>query len=422
MKKRDFIKTLALAGISLPLSGKSTEEMFNKFQNYSASQLAGDGDFWNTIRGGYKLSTDYINLENGFYSMMPQTVLGEYVNEIKMLNLNASYYMRKNLVEDKITVRRQLADFLRCDMNEVIITRNTTEAMNTVICGIDWRPGDEAIMAEQDYGAMLDMFKQQSKRYGMINKIINIPNHPKSDEEIVSLYENAITPGTKLIMVCHMINITGQILPVRKICEMAQKRGVKVLVDGAHAIGHFDFNFAELNCDFYASSLHKWLSAPLGAGFLYVRNVSIPELWPLFGESNYAKEDIRKLNHIGTQPMSTELSIIHAIKFTQMIGSVKKEERLRYLKNYWTQKVKNFKGIEINTPFEAERSCGIANVGIKNLGPADMAQTLLDKYKIWTVAIDNSNAKVQGCRITPGIYTTTGELDVLVNALKEMCG
>ena len=173
------------------------------------------------------------------------------------------------------------------------MTRNTTESLDTVIQGIDWKSGDEAIMAEQDYGAMLDMFKLQAQRHGMINRIISVPNHPQSDEEIVDLYASAITPKTKLIMVCHMINITGQILPVRKICDMAHEKGVEVMVDGAHAFGHFDFSITDLHCDYYGTSLHKWLSAPLGCGMLYVRQGKASGLWQLFGEMGKDPDDIR---------------------------------------------------------------------------------------------------------------------------------
>lgn len=420
MQKREFIKTLALAGISMPVMSANTKQFFSQFEHLAAANFANEDEFWKEIRKEYFVKTDYINLENGYYSMMPQTVLNEYMAEIQKLNVEASFYMRKKMLDDKLAVRTQLANYLKVDVNEIIVTRNTTESINTVINGMNWNVGDEAIMAYQDYGAMLDMFKQQTERYGLVNKIIQVPNHPKSDEEMVAIYENAITSKTKLIMVCHMINITGQILPVKKICEMAHRHGVKVIVDGAHAIAHFDFNIADLNCDFYASSLHKWLSVPLGAGLLYVKKEHIESLWPINGEYSYAKNDIRKLNHTGTQPMATELSIAHAIKFNQIIGIKRKEERLRYLKKYWTLKAKDFKNCIINTPFDDTRSCGIANVGIKQMKPADMAKTLFDKYKIWTVAIDNEKANVQGCRITPGIYTTTAELDVFVNALKEM--
>jgi selenocysteine lyase/cysteine desulfurase len=415
MHKRDFIRTLAFSSFAIPLS---FEKLLAENQHKSAASLAIDDDFWSSLRNQYELKPDYINLENGYYNLMPNAILEAYLQQLRALNYEASFYKRTKMTEDKLIVRDTIAQLVGCEKEEVIITRNTTESMDTIICGIDWKAGDEAIMAVQDYGAMLDMFKQQAKRYGMVNKIISIPNHPNSDEELVLLYENAITKNTKLIMLSHIINITGQILPVRKICDMAHAKGVKVLVDGAHAIAHIEFKISELHCDYYASSLHKWLSVPLGAGLLYVRKDNIAALWPIFGESGYEINDIRKLNHTGTHPMHTELTIPFAIEFYKRIGGNKKEERLRFLKDYWVNKIKNNRNILINTPLEPERSCAIANVGIKNLAPSLMAETLLKKYKIWTVAI--SYANVHGCRITPNIYTTTNELDQLVYALNEM--
>ncbi len=415
MHKRTFLKTMALSGMAIPFG---VEKLFAENKHKSASVLAADDDFWTSLRNQYQLKPAYINLENGYYNLMPKPILEEYLMQLQNMNYEASFYKRTKMTDDKVMVRETLAQFVGCEKEELIITRNTTEAMDTVICGMDWKAGEEAIMAEQDYGAMLDMFKQQAKRYGMINKIISIPNHPKNDEEIVALYENAITKNTKIIMLSHMINITGQLLPVKKICDMAHAKGVKVLVDGAHAIAHFDFKIRDLNCDYYASSLHKWLSVPLGAGLLYVQKNNIEGLWPLFGENGYALNDIRKLNHTGTHPMHTELTIPFAINFYNTIGAKRKEERLQYLKQYWTSKVAGNPNIILNTPLEAHRSCAIANVGIKNMAPALMAETLLKKYKIWTVAI--SYANVHGCRITPNVYTTTIELDQFVSALNEM--
>jgi selenocysteine lyase/cysteine desulfurase len=406
---------MALSGMTIPFG---IEKLFAENKHKSTSVLAADDDFWTSLRNQYQLNPAYINLENGYYNLMPKPILEEYLMQLQNMNYEASFYKRTKMTDDKVMVRETLAQFVGCEKEELIITRNTTEAMDTVICGMDWKAGEEAIMAEQDYGAMLDMFKQQAKRYGMINKIISIPNHPKNDEEIVALYENAITKNTKIIMLSHMINITGQLLPVKKICDMAHAKGVKVLVDGAHAIAHFDFKIRDLNCDYYASSLHKWLSVPLGAGLLYVQKNNIEGLWPLLGENGYALNDIRKLNHTGTHPMHTELTIPFAINFYNTIGAKRKEERLQYLKQYWTSKVASNPNIILNTPLEAHRSCAIANVGIKNMAPALMAETLLKKYKIWTVAI--SYANVHGCRITPNVYTTTIELDQFVSALNEM--
>lgn len=262
------------------------------------------------------------------------------------------------------------------------------------------------------------MFEQISSRYGVINKVISIPNHPKNDEEIVSLYESQITEKTKLIMVCHMINITGQILPIKKICEMAHKYGVEVMVDGAHCVGHFDFSIDDFNCDYYGSSLHKWLATPLGVGLLYVNKKNTEKLWPLLANGIQNKSDIKRLNHIGTHPVHTDLAISNSIDYINWIGIKKKEERMRFLQRYWSDKLRNINNIIINTPEDINRSCGIANVGLKNITPSEMSKILMDKYKIFTVAIDYANVK--GCRISPNVFTTTQELDILVEAVKEM--
>jgi selenocysteine lyase/cysteine desulfurase len=414
MNKREFIKTLGIAGIGLPFVSSAQIHNFLSF-NMSDKQKQGN-DFWKEMRNAYTLKSEYINLENGYYNILPQATLNAQWQQLQTLNLEGSYYMRTRMAEDKQNTRQVLADFLQCPVEEIIITRNTTESLDTVICGYDWKPGDEAIMAEQEYGSMLDMFKQQAKRYGMLNKYINLPLNPSSDEEIISLYQGAITPKTRIILVSHMVNITGQILPIRKICDMAHQYGVKVIVDGAHAVAHLDFKISDLNCDYYGASLHKWLAVPLGAGLLYVKKENIKDLWPLFGESGYSDADIRKLNHTGTYPIHSELTIPAAIQFHQAIGSKRKEERLRYLQRYWSDQVRGYKNIVLNTPAAMERSCGIANVGVTGYKPAELAKYLLDTWKIWTVAIDNVG--VHGCRITPNVYTNTDDLDTLVIALK----
>ncbi len=326
--------------------------------------------------------------------------------------------MRTVQWENKKRIANRLAGLVGCSEEELIITRNTTESLDMVIGGYPWKEGDEAIYAEQDYGAMRVHFDQIARRYGVVNKVISIPNHPKSDEELVALYEEQITPKTKLIMLCHMINITGQILPVRKICDMAHQYGVEVMVDGAHCIGHFQVDIGSLNCDYYGSSLHKWLSTPLGAGLLYVRKSHIPKIWPLLAEHHRDPEDISRLNHTGTHPVHTDLAIDNAIDYLELIGMERKERRLRYLQHYWSDALRAVKNIRINTPVDPERSCGIANVGITHMTPADLAKALLGEFNIFTVAIDYAN--VQGCRITPNVYTTTDELDRFTEAMKTL--
>jgi selenocysteine lyase/cysteine desulfurase len=418
MNKRTFLKSMGLLGLAAVPSAHGLGNWLSKYEGEPAWKLAADETFWEGIRGGYRLKPDYINLENGYYCFLPEVTLEKYIAHIREVNLQGSYYMRTVQSENKKKSAAKLAEMLGAPADEMVLTRNTTESLDMIIGGLDWKPGDEAIMAEQDYGAMINMFKQVEKRHGVVNKILSVPNHPKSDEEIVDMYAAAITPRTRLIMVCHIINITGQILPIRKICDMAHKKGVLVMVDGAHAVGHFQFKMPDLHCDFYGSSLHKWLSVPLGCGLLWVKKENIAKVWPLIGPGEVAMDDIARLNHIGTHPAATDLCVIDAIDFYNQVGPQRKEERLRYLQTYWTSKVRNLPHVVVNTPADPTRACGVANVGIKGMKPGVLAKTLLDKYKIYTVAIDGQN--VFGCRIVPNIYTTPAELDVLVKALAEM--
>jgi len=418
MNKRSFIKNATLTGIGATLGMDALAALFETKKHSSAAALAADEPFWNQIRSQYMLKPDYINLENGFYNFIPQPTLEKYIQHIRDINYQGSYYMRTVQRDNKKRMAAKLAAVAGCSPEELIITRNTTESLDLVIAGQDWKAGDEALMAIQDYGSMLDMFEQVSKRYGVVLNKVSIPNLPASDEEIVSLYEKAITPKTKLLMIPHMVNITGHILPVRKICDMAHSKGVEVMVDGAHAFAHIQYKISELDCDYYGTSLHKWMSVPLGAGFLFVKKEKIAKTWPLIGDGTKDLSDIRRLNHIGTHACATDLTIEDAIDFYNMIGAERKEKRLRYIQQYWTSRVKNVPKIIINTPTDDKRSCGIANVGIAGMTPADLAKRLMDEHKIFTVAIDTAN--VHGCRITPNVYTSLEELDAFVAALKKL--
>ena len=418
MNKRQFIKDIVLTSIATPLGIAGMAKSFEQKAHLPATVLAKDENFWTGIRNQYLLKPDYINLENGYYNFLPQPILNKFIEHIKEVNYQGSYYMRTVQFDNKKNIAARLAGIAGCLPEELVITRNTTESLDLVIGGFDWKTGDEAIMAVQDYGAMLDMFDQIQNRYGVVNIKLSVPNHPKNDEEIVNLYASAITPKTKVLFVSHMINITGQVLPIRKICDMAHAKGVQVIVDGAHAFAHVKFRIDELNCDYYAAALHKWLSTPLGAGLLYVKKDNVKKLWPLLADGEKDMNKINRLNHIGTHPVHTDLTINDCMDYYEMIGAERKEARMYFLQNYWTSKVRNLPKIIINTPADASRSCGIANVGIEGILPADLAKRLMTEHKVFTVAIDYAN--VRGCRITPNLYTTTQELDSFVLALKTL--
>lgn len=414
MNKRKFIKSLAALGFSASLLSSKTAAHSWRSLDFSSA------DFWEQIRAGYRLKPDYINLENGYYCFLPEQTLEKYIQHIRDVNYQASHYMRTVQWENKAKSVAKLAELVGVSPEEIMITRNTTESLDLIISGYPWQAGDEVIASNQDYGSMLSMFDLQSKRSGIQVNRIDIPMHPENDEEIVSAYEKAITSKSKLMMIPHIVNITGHILPVKKIVDMAHSYGVEVMVDGAHAVGHFEFSISDLGCDYYGTSLHKWLSVPLGAGMLYIKKDHLLKLEPLLAPFDLKLQTIGYLNHIGTHPVATDLAVIDAIAFHQNIGGKRKENRLRYIQRYWSDQVRGLPGILMNTPKDPDRSCAIANVGVESVSPADMAKILIEKYKIFTVAIDGVG--VRGCRITPNVYTTEKELDVFVAALKEMSG
>ncbi|HEA19546.1 hypothetical protein LCGC14_1539440 [marine sediment metagenome] len=415
MEKRKFLKQVGQAAMALPFLSFDIKDSPIAHEGYDNLE---DDAFWKRIRQDYFLKPDYINLENGYYNFIPQPILKKYQKHIETVNYEASHYMRTVQWDNKAKVAARVAKLVQADPETTVITRNTTESLDLVISGFPWEKGNEAIYAEQDYGAMQIQFELVAKRYGIKNKVVSIPNHPKNDAEIVSIYESQISDDTKLIMVSQMINITGQILPVRKICDMAHGYGVDVMVDGAHCVGHIECDFEAMDCDYYGSSLHKWLSAPLGAGLLVVKKEKISKIWPLLAEHQKEPNDIRRLNHTGTHPVATDLAIGDALDYLDLIGLGRKEKRMRYLQRYWSDTLRDVPNIIINTPIEEHRSCGIASVGVKNITPENLAQILLKEFAIFTVGVDYAN--VQGCRITPNVYTTTAELDTFIAAMKSI--
>ena len=417
--RRAFLRSAA-AGAAVPFFTPrildTLERRLEAYGGLSPQAAAADEAFWSEIRAAYP-KYSYINLENGFSSPEPAATFDAFQRHQREINDGLSFYMRRKKAADDAAVKSQLAALAGVPVDEIVITRNTTESLGTVTHGIDLAPGDEAVMCNQDYGSMLEQFRQQSRRRGLKCVEIAIPLLPRDDEEMVETYARAFTPRTKLLLVSHMVNITGQILPVRKIADMAHAHGVAVIVDAAHSFAHVNFTLPELDGDYLGASLHKWLCTPLGAGLLHIKKDKIKTVWPLFGDTARAEDDIRKLERIGTHPAWTTMAIGDAIRFHTMIGSARKEARLRYLQQYWTDKVRGIPKVYLNTP-TGNRACGIANVGINGMTPAALATALFDKYNIFTVAIDT--VAVKGTRVTPHLYTTTAELDAFVKAVGEL--
>lgn len=386
---------------------------------HHATQRAPDDEaYWDSVRAQYAVAPEFINLENAFFGVQATPVFEAYQRQLRQVHLENAYFMRERMQGRGAEVVGALAAFGGVEPEELVLTRNLIEAINIVFQGYPFRAGDEVVLASHDYPSVMEMLEMVAARKALTLRMIDIPFDPDSDQEIVAAYQAALTPATRVLLVTHISNRTGQIMPVAKICAMARRHGVDVVVDAAHSFAHLDYRIAELGADFVAVNLHKWLGAPLAVGMLYIRKARIAEIAPLFGDTRHPAGDIGKLAHFGTVPPAPVLNVLDALAFHQSIGSANKEARLRYLKEYWVSRARAIGGVEFLTPRDPRRSCAIAVVAIAGLAAADLAAQLMDRYRIFTVTREVAGRS--GVRITPHLYTSLAELDLLVRALGEM--
>lgn len=374
-------------------------------------------DFWAQIQSAFVLDRNVVNFNNGGVCPSPRVVQDALRRQLEYSNQAPSYYMWRHLEPEIESVRTRLARVFGCDREEMAITRNASEALLIAIAGIDLQRGDEILTTDQDYPRMINGIKQRERREGVKMVQVKFPHSPRNKQELVEAIEKGITPRTKMILICHVINLTGQIWPVREIVELGRRRGIPVIVDGAHAFAQFPFSNQGMQTDYYGVSLHKWLMAPIGTGFLYVRKSKIAGLWPLMADNDAQHNDIRKFEEIGTHPAANHNAIGEALTFHEMIGAERKAGRLRFLRKRWTDKLMGEKNVRFNTNLSPEHSCGIANVEIVGIEPGKLGEWLLAKHGVFTTPI--VHPQFQGIRVTPNVYTTLGEIDHFASAMLE---
>jgi selenocysteine lyase/cysteine desulfurase len=423
--RRDFFhKTGLLAGAfssgSLFNQGYAAdlEDAAKKILHLNATQAAGDEDYWSVIQQAFTVNPNIINFNNGGVSPAPRVVQDAVERYNRFSNEAPSYFMWRILDQGREPLREKLAELAGCDANEIAINRNATEALNTVIYGLDFRKGDEVIGTRQDYPNMIHAWRQRAMREGIQYTQLSFDFPIEDDEAIVQAFEKAITPKTKLLHITHVINWVGQIMPVRKIAEMAHSKGLEVLVDGAHSFGLIDFKIPSLQCDYFGTSLHKFLSAPIGSGMLWIKQDKIEKVWPLLCNDKPRSNDIRKFESLGTRSFPIEQGIGEAINFHNGIGAKRKEERIRYLTNHWASKAKEIPGVKLHTSLKAEYSCAICGVSVDGMTPGELDAALFGKYKIHCTNINWENIRV--VRITPHVYTTIQDVEKLARALEEI--
>jgi len=424
-QRRDFIQRIGLlAGafsansLFQQVHAAEWESEQQRVAALSPEQVATDEDYWTVIQQSYTVNPNLINLNNGGVSPSPRVVQEAVERFNQLSNEGPSYYMWRILDQGREPLRYKLATLAGCSPEEVAVNRNATEALNTVIFGLDLKAGDEVIGTKQDYPNMIQAWRQRALRDGIVYTQISFDFPIEDDDAIVTAFEKAITPKTKILHLTHIINWIGQILPVKKIAQMAHRRGLEVIVDGAHSFGLLDFKIPDLECDYFGTSLHKFLSAPIGSGMLWIKKEKIEKIWPLVCNDKPRSDDIRKFETLGTRSFPIEQGIGEALNFHNAIGAKRKEERIRYLKNYWAEKAKNIPKVKIHTSFKPEYACAICGVSIDGMTPAQLDQALFNTYKIHSVGIVWEN--ISCVRITPHVYTRLQDLDKLVFALEEI--
>lgn len=374
-----------------------------------------DEEFWAQIQQAFVLDRNVVNFNNGGCSPAPRVVQDALRRQLEFSNQGPSHYMWRILEPEVESVRRRLAQLFGCDSEEMAITRNASESLETVLLGLDMEPGDEILTTDMDYPRMITTIQQRERRDGVKMVQVKTPPTPESPQELTRYFADAVTDRTRLILVSQVSFLNGQIFPVRDIVDLGRRRGIPVLVDGAHAFVQYKFNNHDLSSQLYGASLHKWLMAPIGTGFLHVAKPLIPKVWPLMAAAASQAADIRKFEEIGTHPAANHNAIGEALTFHEMIGMERKEARFRYLRRRWTDKLQGVRGIRWATNLDDRNSCALTTVGIEGIAPPDLASWLLSKHAIFVTTIGTET--VQGIRVTPNVYSTTNEVDRFAEAM-----
>jgi isopenicillin-N epimerase len=420
MNRRDFFQLASGAAAVAAFQDNAIEKARAASESVTgrkADDVARNEDYWAEIRTAFTIDRNVINLNNGHVSPAPRPVQDALRREIEFSDMGPWHTMIDNLEKQIEMVRRRLAAAAGCDPEEMAITRNASESLEIAQYGIDLKPGDEVLTTNQDYPRMLTTFRQRERREGIVLKTISFPVPPPSADDLYQRIERAVTPKTKLILVCHITNRTGVIFPVRRICDMAHARNIPVIVDGAHAFSHFPYSLADLNCDYYGVSLHKWACAPIGTGFLYVRKSRIASTWPMMAADVRQDNDIRKFEEIGTHPAANHNAISHALVFSESIGVDRKAARLRYLRDRWAHRLAENPKVRILHSPDPALSAGIGFVAFRSADPGKIHDALFSKYNIITARV--AHEEYDGLRITPHIYSTVSDIDVFADSVDK---
>ena len=421
MKRREILKRLGIGTAILPFTSSFDAAMNDLNLSDDLEDLTGvsydDEKFWKRFaKRNYRVSDEFINLENGYFGVQPEVVKQAYIKNVEKVNEYSSQYMRTSFSEDYKSIVKGLAQFAGVKPEETLVTRNATEALNIIIQGLKLEKGDEVILHRQDYFSMIEAFEMLSRTKGIKVRYIKVPLIPQDDEDILRAYREAVNERTKCILVTHLLHMTGQIMPVKKIADEFKPLGIDIVVDAAHSFAQLGFKITDLGADFVGVNLHKWFSNPLGAGMLYVKENRIPDLQPMYGDVRQESNNIRKLGHFGTLATPILMTIPVAQAYNERITLPLKEKRLRYLQNYWTTEAQKIDKVVVTTPTEPNRSCALASFKIEGQQATETVRLLHEKFKVFTVIRYLEDDQV--VRVTPNLYNNLADLDRLLEGLR----
>ena len=412
--RREFL----LAGQALAV----TAALNRTYAHALPQQVTEDEAFWKEVRSAFVRDPKIINLNNGGVAPAPTVVLDAEIEAIRYSNYSPSYRMWRELEPRIEDVRKKLAEMWHADPACIAITRNASESLENAQLGIELQPGDEVLTTSQDYPRMITTWEQRARRDHIVLRQLDYRAPVQSPQDLVALFERAITPRTRVLHFSQVVFMTGQIFPVKELCALARSRGLISIVDGAHAFAHVPFTFPDFDCDYYGASLHKWLSAPVGTGVLYVRKDRIEKTWPLMAAPSSMDKDIRKFEEIGTHPAAMHNGILQALEFHAQLGSDRKFARLRYLKQRWAERLARIPGCTLLTRLEPNQSGAFSTVQFEGVDAGKLGGILLDKYQILTTPIlgpsINGAPGFNGLRICPNVYTSLEEIDRFSEAVE----
>ncbi len=419
MDRRHFIAAAGTGATLLrPDAIRHLEGALHRLGSASPAATADDEAFWYAVRQSFTIDPNQINLNSGSVSPAPRVVAEAMDRYWTITNMSPSLYVDDLLYPQVELVRQRLAAVFGCDPEELALTRNTSESLLTIQFGLPLARGDEVVTTTQDYPRMLTGWEQRARRDGIVLKRVPFPVPPPSLDDLYDRLVAAITPRTKVLHFCHMTYTTGQIFPVRRLCDLARSRGITTIVDGGHTFAQFPFTRDDLGCDFYGTSLHKWLTAPVGNGFLYAKRDRIRDVWPLYAAPPEQDNDVRKFEQIGTYPISLRNAVSEALTFHTAIGFDRKAARLRYLRDRWMRTVADLPRVKLLTPFDPAQGCALGAMRIEGIGAAALVEYLVKKHLIH-VRARFVPGEWEGIRVTPNVFTTAEEVDRFSAAIRH---